>query len=175
MPETSTREIHAKKPLADSRWTKAAQSKSLFEIAAFANILALFVAVAALSVQIRDVKAVADRTAAAVLGNQLRITYPGNGGSVVPVVEVDGFTPFRDGAHYLIVSVPAGDFIQDGPLRVSPTGLWSGFANLGNASAGAGLVFSVRVFYTRKPLPAGSQIVPADTVFSEPVSIFRKE
>jgi hypothetical protein len=73
------------------------------------------------------------------------------------------------------VSVPAGEFIQDGPLKVSPTGLWSGYANLGNASAGVGLVFTVRVFYTCGTLPAGSQVVPTDAIFSEPVSIFRKE
>ena len=151
------------------------RSMALSDMAAIATILGLFVAVAALSMQIHDVKAVADRTAAAVLSNQLRITYPDNGGTVDPVIEMHGFTPFRDGAHYLVVSVPAGDFIQDGPLKVSPTGLWSGFANLGNASAGRGLVFSVRVFYTRESLPSGSQAVPADAIFSEPVSIVRKE
>jgi hypothetical protein len=149
--------------------------KKLFAGAAWANILALFVAVAALSIQIRDVKAVADHTARIVLGNQLRINYPNSGSAVGPTAEIRGFTPFRDGAHYLIVSLPAGDFIQDGPLKISPTGLWSGYANIGNASAGTGLVFTVRVFHTRDPLPPGSQTGPADAGFSEPITVLRKE
>jgi hypothetical protein len=151
------------------------QKQTVFVVAALANILALFVAVTQLSYQIRDVKQIANHTAEVVLGSQLHINYPLNGSIVGRTAEISGFTPFRDQAHYLVVSVPAGDFIQDGPLKVSPSGLWSGFANFGNVTAGPGLTFTVRVLHTHQPLPPGSQTLPANGGFSEPISVFRKE
>jgi len=154
---------------------RAIEMQRLFRFAAWANILTLVLTAVGLSYQIHDVKQVAIRTADVLLGSQLHISYPTNGSVVGRTAEVRGFTPFPQQANYLVVSLPAGDFIQEGPLKVSPSGLWVGIANFGNASAGAGLVFTVRVFHTHELLPPGFQTLPADSGFSEPISVLRKE
>jgi hypothetical protein len=149
--------------------------------AAWATVIGLPISIATLlaglmglSDQVRGVRAVADRAEAEVVKGQLRIGYPSDGGSVGMTAQVRGFSPYPHRFHYLSVGAPTGgNFIQDGPLDLSPIGVFTGRAIFGNVSAGVGEVFTLRVAATDHPLRPGSEELPDDTVYSNPIYVTR--
>src|ERR1041385_3295134 len=137
------------------------------------NCVAVVIGFIALRNQLQNLKAVADRTEAQILRSQMRIAGPIDGSMVGPTGEICGFTPYPNKAHYLVVTARGGDFVQDGPVRLSREGLWSGQARFGNAGVGEGDLFIVRLAATQAPISPGMTTLPSDTIFSEPITLRR--
>jgi hypothetical protein len=90
-------------------------------------------------------------------------------------VELYGRTPFPGKKHYIVVQPPAGaPVIQDEPMRSSPDGEVWGRAVLGSKSAGAGQEFTIQVFVTATTLHPGSQSIPSNAKFSDPLTFKRR-
>ena len=175
--QTSSSSAHAP---ARSRQTRRGRPRQLTFWAAMATILGLpvncvgmIVGLAALFNQLQGLRVVADRTEAQITRSRMRIVYPSDGGSVAATEQVRGSTPYQNKSHYLVVTTRGGDFLQDGPLKISPGGIWSGQARFGNAGLGDGDAFMIRIATTRAPLMPGTTTLPDDAIYSEPISVRR--
>jgi hypothetical protein len=105
----------------------------------------------------------------------LKITSPSGGDIVSETIQVRGFTPYVGRNHYILVMPETSDeFLQDDALRVSPSGAFVGDATIGSATVGVNQKYLVRVLATKMVMPPGSVGVPADAVFSEAVTVYRK-
>jgi len=90
---------------------------------------------------------------------------------------VRGITPYIDKNNYIVVTAPTGgDSIEDGPLKISSGGQWTGHAMFGSAGVGTGETYIIRVMATKAKLSIGAMInIPEDAVFSDPVTLRRKD
>jgi hypothetical protein len=112
-----------------------------------------------------------------MLQADFKITYPQDGATVDATGIVKGHTPYGDMKHYLVVTpLKVGDdWVEDGPLKVVSGGAFTGRAKFGEAEAGAGEQFAVRLLATQATLTPGPLLeVPKDAVFSESVVVTRK-
>jgi hypothetical protein len=84
-------------------------------------------------------------------------------------------TPYRDKHHYIVVTPKVGgDFVQDGPIAASASGILAGPAVFGTAAVGDGQDFLVRIIATSQRLPPGELATrPTDAISSEPIVVSR--
>jgi hypothetical protein len=107
--------------------------------------------------------------------NTFIITAPRNDERVNLDVVVRGQTPFVGMHHYIVVTAGTGDaFVQPGEATVSQAGTFKGQARLGEAGAGGGEAFTLRVLATKDALSEGPLTrVPDDALFSSSVTVVR--
>jgi hypothetical protein len=135
-----------------------------------------------LYIPIHDVGTIVSSTEQAVKrlteANQFRINYPANGGVVDSTDIVRGITPYPNRNHYIVVTPikGGGDWVQEGPMKISTGNVWIGRAIFGAAAVGAGEGFVIRAIATNSTLSPGTLIeVPEDAIFSESVVVTRKK
>ncbi|MGD1046189.1 MAG: hypothetical protein ABR936_12850 [Bacteroidota bacterium] len=112
-----------------------------------------------------------------VLARQFRIVDPVDDAIVDRTCMIRGKSPFPGMKNYIVVTPlkVGGDVVQNGPLRVSPSGLWVGEAILGSAEVGAGEKFLIRCIATDSALTEGTLTkIPNDAIFSESITVIRK-
>lgn len=113
-----------------------------------------------------------------ILARQFRITAPVDGATVGLTELIRGETPFPEMNHYIVVTPlkTRDDFVEDGPVNVSTSGVWAGNAKFGAAAVGAGEQFMVRALATKSILSPGPLTeVPEDAIFSESIIVTRKK
>jgi hypothetical protein len=103
------------------------------------------------------------------------ITKPQADETVALDVGIYGQTPFVGMHHYIVVTAGTGDaFVQPREATVSQAGTFEGKAQLGEAGAGGGEAFTLRVLATKDALPEGPLTrVPDDALFSSSVTVMR--
>lgn len=145
-------------------------------------VIGVIIAYVGLSMQIHNVGTTASSTEQTVKklaeANQFKITYPANGGIVDLTDMVRGVTPYSKKNHYIVVTSieTGGDWVQDGPMKISIGDAWTGRAIFGTASVGAGEGFVIRAIATNSTLSPGTLTeVPGDALFSESVVVTRKK
>lgn len=119
-----------------------------------------------------------ERVEKGILAEKFTITTPLDGAIVNRIDLVRGTTPFAQMNHYIVVTPlkTGDDWIQDGPITVYTGGLWTGRAVFGEAAVGAGEEFIVRSLATKLILSPGPLTeVPEDAIFSESITVTRKE
>lgn len=91
------------------------------------------------------------------------------------VPAITGTTSYLDRNHYIVVTAPTGDnFIEDGPLKVSERGIWTGHATFGTAGVGNDKQYTIRIMATTAALSTGPITnIPKDAIFSDPVTVRR--
>jgi hypothetical protein len=145
-------------------------------------VIGVIIAYVGLSMQIHNVGTTASSTEQAVKklaeANQFRITYPANGGIVDSTDIVRGITPYPNSNHYIVVTPikGGGDWVQEGPMKISTGNVWIGRAIFGAAAVGAGEGFVIRAIATNSTLSPGTlNEVPEDAIFSESIVVTRKK
>jgi len=111
------------------------------------------------------------------LERQFKITSPSYGDSVGMNESIQGETRYVGMHHYVMVTpVKIGkDWIQE-DAKVSPGGLWSGSAVFGTVAVGVGEKYVVCALATNSALSPGPLTeVPKDAIFSEPITVIRKQ
>lgn len=140
------------------------------------GILGLQKSVGDIQSGVNEVSSRVERVEKGILARQFTITTPVDGASVDRIAVIRGKTPFTEMNHYVVVTpVKTGDdWVQDGPVQVSASGLWTGRAIFGAAAVGAREEFMVRALATKSTLSPGPLIeVPEDAIFSESITVTR--
>lgn len=149
--------------------------RGVAKLAAWANILLLPVGVLAWLHPTSNIPAQRDSIVGTHVPTGVTITEVSHAASADEAVDLRGLTAFAGKKHYVIVQPPLGaPVIQGEPMRVSSDGEVTGRAVLGSKAAGAGEEFTIQVFATGTALQPGSQSVPPDAQFSDPVKVKRK-
>lgn len=127
---------------------------------------------------VEEVGSRVERVQKSIQARQFKITFPADGATVERTNLIRGETPFPEMNHYVVV-IPVktmDNWVQPGPVSVSASGLWSGSATFGAAAVGAGEQFIVRALATKSMVSEGTLAkVPGDAIFSESITVTRKE
>jgi uncharacterized membrane protein YidH (DUF202 family) len=105
-----------------------------------------------------------------------KIVYPFNGSVIESSNFVQGSTPYPNRNIYLVVISPetGKTWIQHVPVKIFAGGLWTSYVTFDTVAPSTGK-FVLRAMATKSSLPVGiSAEIPKDTIFSEPVIVFRR-
>ena len=119
-----------------------------------------------------------DRLQKDVKATQFTIIEPSDRALVPLTGLVRGRTPFKHKNHYIVVRPlkTGDDWVQDGPVKVSLSGVWTGTARFGEAGVGAEEEYMVRALATKSNLLSGPLAeVPGDAIFSESIIVTRQD
>ena len=119
-----------------------------------------------------------ERVEKGIQAREFKITSPADGAIVDRIALIRGKTPFPEMNHYVVVTPvkTKEDWVEDGPVRVSASGLWDTQATFGSAAVGAGEQFIVRALATKSILSPGPLTeVPKDAIFSESITVTRSK
>ena len=139
-------------------------------------ILMFLIAFSSLKKDVRIVQVGIEEVKQQTLKSQLKIISPINGALVESSILIQGETPYLDKNHYTIITPlkAGGDFVQEGPLQISSSGLWSGIAYFGSAAVGIGEKFAIRIITTNMKLSSGHlSNIPKDAIISESITVKR--
>jgi len=142
------------------------------------NIISLGGRVTNIQVIVKDTQESVKRVEEEVLSRRFVITTPVEGVTVDFTDIVSGVTPFPNKNNYIVVTPlkTGDDWVQDGPVKISGDGLWTGRAQFGTGEAGVGEKFLVRAIATQATLSPGPLTqVPEDAVFSGSITVTRKQ
>lgn len=107
--------------------------------------------------------------------SQFVITSPPESGSVAFTDLLRGTTPYPNLRHYIVITPMSvgADWVQDDVAAVSGN-IWSGRGRFGEADAGIGEKFLVRILATSSRIAPGQlHVVPPDGIFSQPTTVVR--